>query len=740
MALFINTVVLPLLVTITLSAPPPPPPKHVVFFLIDDYGFGDASYKKGMYNGTYPPPTPNLDNLALQGLRLESHYVNKLCSPTRTALLSGRYAYTNGMDDGVIQNGQNIDMPLNLLTIADRLSEGGWKTSAFGKWDAGMTTWGSTPTCRGFDHYNGFYSAASDYYTHMVGPGFDYHNDSCVDDTASKIYTTHRVTTAVQNWILSTIKKNVSAQTFAYVAHEAVHGPLEVPLSYVEGHCEQLIPHSNPTRRIYCGMVRAMDESIGNITKTYSDLGIFNETLFILTGDNGGMPSTGGNNYPLRGNKATVFEGGVRSIAFIAGAGLHPSLIGTISHEIIHVTDWLPTIVGGVAGLSLVDNSTGRPCPTCTRPVAPLDGINQWRMFSTLNSTSNRVEVLLDLQTTKGNPSGDITNIPGSGAIRIGQWKLLHGHQSILATPIHPSSCMLRGPYIEGEVRNSPIPVLKNETYPWCPFGWTPPPRNDGMFEEPQPPPESIHWGGNCSLGKLPCDVPSDSGYLAGQTMLFNVVDDMEERHNVVHLYPDVVQHLLQRLKFFNNSHCDGARCMPDDAGGKAGKPSTKLGPNGTPVWFPWRGDPSPMKCDTNRSTGTGPPMSNIHSHFDAPTIVTSPNINVRGWCWDETFPNSGVPPMVVQVSVDGNIVIPFSVANITRINLPSKTGSPNPEHGFDAKLPVAAANLLAGKGEHKISVNVYIDQHPTSTNDTSIPVTLSPACYKNGKKSICSQ
>ena len=625
LALGIVTLLLTILLTTTINAATP---KHIVFLLIDDYGFGDASYKKSMYNGTYPPPTPNIDKLAFAGLRLESHYVNKLCSPTRTALLSGRYAYTNGMDDGVIIDGQNIDLPLNLRTVADRLSEdGGWKTSAYGKWDAGMTTWGSTPTCRGFDHYSGFYSAASDYFTHMVGPGYDYHDDYQCDDAASEMYTTHRVTTAVQNWIQSTMKKNASAQTFAYVAHEAVHGPLEVPLSYVEGPCEELIPVSHPMRRIYCGMVRAMDESIGNITKTYQRLGIFNETLFILTGDNGGMPSAGGNNYPLRGNKATTFEGGVRSIAFISGAGIHESLLGQISHEIMHVTDWLPTIVQGIAGLSLMDNTTGRLCPTCTRPVVPLDGINQWTMFSTLNFTSNRNEVLLDLQTIKSNPStskGAVTNIPGSGAIRIGPWKLLHGHQSVLASPNHPSTCMLRGPLQEGEVKYSPIPVLKNETYPWCPLGWTPPPRNDGMYEQPQSPPDSITWGGNCKLGTLPCETPPNSGYLAGQTMLFNVVDDMEERHNVVDKYPNVVQRLLKRLQAYNNTHCGGVRCLPDNAGGPEGTPSTTLGPNGRPVWFPWRGDATPENCDTNRTGPGGIVDPSIHSHFDAPLVVST--------------------------------------------------------------------------------------------------------------------
>ena len=148
--------------------------------------------------------------------RSESYYVNKLCSPTRTALLSGRYAYTNGQDDGVIVDGQDIDMPLNLLTIADRLQAGGWNTSAYGKWDAGCTVWGSTPTCRGFDHFNGFYSAASDYYTHQVGPGYDYHFDFDVDLSAKGDYTTHHVTKAVQAWITKQITALPAAKTFAY--------------------------------------------------------------------------------------------------------------------------------------------------------------------------------------------------------------------------------------------------------------------------------------------------------------------------------------------------------------------------------------------------------------------------------------------------------------------------------------------------------------------------------------------
>ena len=249
------------------------------------YGFADASYKAHLYNGTASPPTPAIDKLAGAGVKLESYYVNKLCSPTRTALLSGRYAYTIGQDDGVIINGQNIDLPLNLLTVADQLQRGGWNTSAYGKWDAGMTTWGSTPTCRGFDHFNGFYSAASDYFTHQVGAGFDYHRDVAVDATTEGVYTTHAVTSAVQAWIAGQLAVRHDAKTFAYVAHEAVHGPLEVPLEYINDECRALVPADHPSRLIYCGMVRAMDESVKNITDTYKALGIYDDTLFILSAE-----------------------------------------------------------------------------------------------------------------------------------------------------------------------------------------------------------------------------------------------------------------------------------------------------------------------------------------------------------------------------------------------------------------------------------------------------------------------
>ena len=525
-------------------------------FVIDDYGFGDASYKNAMYNGTASPPTPTIDKFALEGVRLENYYVQKLCSPTRTALLSGRYAYTLGQEDDVIVDGQSCDLALNLRTIADHFQRAGWNTSAYGKWDAGMTVWGSTPSCRGFDHFRGFYGAGEDYFSHEAG-AYDYHADDRgdhkgPDPTVNGVYTTEAVTSAVQTWLANQLAARPDAQTFAYVAHQAVHGPMQVPEHYINAECNALVPESYPTRRIYCGMVRAVDESVRNITQTYSRLGILDDTLLVLTTDNGGHPSTGGYNYPLRGQKATLFEGGVRGLGFVWGAGLAKSVAGTINHGLMHVVDWLPTLVQGAANIDL--GPVGRPCPTCNRSIAPLDGINQWPMLSA-GSPSARTEVLLGLQATPCIKKPTPCDIPGEGAIRVGKWKLMHGHLGGFSGAI-PPACAARSGHGQAPGKST-LPIPANESAPICVFGWNPPPRADGEYELPQ-------WPEDLPCTSLPCPMPPTSTYISGRTMLFDLDADMYERHDVAAQNPDVVAKLMARLQRFNDTYCGGQRCLPD--------------------------------------------------------------------------------------------------------------------------------------------------------------------------------
>ena len=109
-------------------------PNHVLMIVVDDLGFSDLSYKADLYNITGPLfPTPNIDNLALAGVRLESYYVHALCSPSRGAFLSGRYAYTTGGNAEVITDGIPDQLPTNIKLISDLLKEGGnWSSAAWG--------------------------------------------------------------------------------------------------------------------------------------------------------------------------------------------------------------------------------------------------------------------------------------------------------------------------------------------------------------------------------------------------------------------------------------------------------------------------------------------------------------------------------------------------------------------------------------------------------------------------------
>lgn len=192
-----------------------PAPKHILFLMIDDLGFNDISYRN-----TSDLSSPNIDALALAGIRLERYYTHNLCSPSRTSFLSGRYASTLSMQGCVIINGHAIDLPSNVSTVADRLRKGGWKSAAFGKWDAGMTTWDFTPTCRGFDYFYGYWNAAQDYYSHGAPQALDLHENFDTDYTQAGVYSTNLYTQKAQQWVEKTVGEEAAEHSFLYLAYQ----------------------------------------------------------------------------------------------------------------------------------------------------------------------------------------------------------------------------------------------------------------------------------------------------------------------------------------------------------------------------------------------------------------------------------------------------------------------------------------------------------------------------------------
>ncbi|XP_033732071.1 arylsulfatase J-like [Pecten maximus] len=380
---------------------------HILFVLADDYGYNDIGYHGSEIK------TPTLDKLSGEGVRLENYYVQPICTPTRSQLMSGRYQIHTGLQHGIIWAPQPNALPRDSPTLPDKMREAGYSTHAVGKWHLGFYKEEYLPNNRGFDTFYGYLTGSEDYYTKSRCSGHDFcgrdlrDNFKAVvpnpDEYSTEMYS-KRVIDIVNNY-------NSSKPMFLYLALQAVHSPLQVPSRYTDKYAHI----KNHNRRTYAGMVAAMDEAVGNITAAFQAKGMWDDTIMVFSTDNGGQILSGGNNWPLRGWKASLWEGGMRGVGFVHGKALQEKR--RVSPELLHVTDWYPTLVG-LAGGSL--NGT-----------KPLDGFNQWKTIS--EGAKSPRETLLHNIDPLTKPVGD--KLKGSpfdnryrAAIRWRDWKLITGH------------------------------------------------------------------------------------------------------------------------------------------------------------------------------------------------------------------------------------------------------------------------------------------------------------------------
>jgi arylsulfatase A-like enzyme len=374
--------VLLLLAALPLAAQEPrPSPPHIVILLADDLGWGDVGFQGGEI------PTPHLDALATRGVRLEQFYAQPVCSPTRGALLTGRYPMRLGLQVGVVRPWARHGLPLDERTLADALGEAGYTTAICGKWHLGHATRDQLPTRRGFDSQYGLYNGALDYYTHIRDGGHDWHED----DRAShdEGYATDLIADAAIEILAAHDPAN---PLFLYVPFNAPHTPLQAPAEWIEkfAHIE------DRGRRIYAAMVACMDAAVGRILAGLDEHGFAREdTLVLFCSDNGGIASLGSNG-PLRGQKGLLYEGGIRVPALVSWPGRLEE--GAVVREPLHVVDLYPTLLR-LAGASLAQDR-------------PLDGRDVWATIATGAPTPH--DQILHNVT------------PWSGALRMGRWKLVH--------------------------------------------------------------------------------------------------------------------------------------------------------------------------------------------------------------------------------------------------------------------------------------------------------------------------
>jgi len=400
--------------------PPPTPPlkphagaprPHIVMFVIDDQGWANVGYHNDLVK------TPHMDTLAHEGATLDRHYVYHCCAPTRSSLMTGREPYH------VLENINYVSRGMTLLPR--KLQQVGYATHQVGKWHLGELQDWMTPVSRGFNTSLGYLTGDEDHYTQMQrskGPfgcaAVDLWRDDGPAYGRNGTYGEYIYNAEIQRVIRA---HDPSVPLFIYAALQSMHAPLEVPSKYSD-----LYPDHSDDFKIMNGMASISDEVLGNMTAELKARGMWNSTLIILTSDNGGpagQASAGhsGNNFPLRGGKTNLFEGGVRVAAALGGGFLPESARGKTFDGYMHAADWYPTICG-LAGIDAADPNPKAP------EVPDIDGFDLWPYISGNESKSPRSEIMLSSEN--------------AGAIISGPYKLIMGVQSygFWTSPNHPNA------------------------------------------------------------------------------------------------------------------------------------------------------------------------------------------------------------------------------------------------------------------------------------------------------------
>jgi arylsulfatase A-like enzyme len=334
-----------------------PPKLNFVFILIDDMGWKDL----GCYGSTFYE-TPNIDRLARQGMRFTDAYAaGPVCSPTRASILTGKYParlhltdFLTGRSDRPSQKLLRPKfrqyLPLDERTIARELKERGYVTASIGKWHLGGEAY--SPVKHGFDVNVGGTITGS-----PPGGHFRFRTPTLTarDDHE---YLTDRLTEEAEKFM----DENKERPFFMYLAHYAVHIPLEAKKHLVAKYQAKAKPTDDQTNALYAAMAESVDDSVGRIMKKLEQLRIADRTVVFFTSDNGGLsvkegpntPAT--SNAPLRAGKGFLYEGGIREPLIVKWPGVTPP--GSVCSIPVCSIDFFPTIfqmAGGAADSTLVD-------------------------------------------------------------------------------------------------------------------------------------------------------------------------------------------------------------------------------------------------------------------------------------------------------------------------------------------------------------------------------------------------
>lgn len=366
-------------------------PPNIVYIVADDLGYADTGYM-----GSRTIQTPALDALAATGARLTDFYVQPMCTPTRAALMTGRYPLRTGLQTGVIPGAGLYGIPLDEQLLPQVLREAGYQTAMVGKWHLGHGSAEYWPMQRGFDSFYGALVGEIDHFDHASHGVPDWYrgNEPATDEGFDNILFADEAVKVIEG-------HDPAKPLFLYLAFTAPHTPYQAPEEWLE----KYPGIEDPNARAYAAMVSIVDDGVARVVKALEDKGLRDNTVIVFHSDNGGVTNAmfagdtkveGGlpaSNAPLRDGKGTLYEGGTKAAALINWPGhVKAAPVGGL----IHVVDMLPTLAA-LAGAKPAGQT--------------LDGRNVWATIAE-GAASPRSEIVYNVD-------------PLAGALRDGNWKLV---------------------------------------------------------------------------------------------------------------------------------------------------------------------------------------------------------------------------------------------------------------------------------------------------------------------------
>ncbi len=370
------------------------PQPNIVHIVADDLGWRDVGF-----NGATDIKTPNIDALAAGGAKFTQFYTQSMCTPTRAALMTGRYPFRYGLQTIVIPGPANYGLDTTEHLLPQSLKEAGYTTAIIGKWHLGHADTKYWPKQRGFDYQYGAMIGELDYFTHSDAGVLDwFRNNQPVEEPG---YTTQLLGTDAVKYIR---QQQPGKPFYLYLAFNAPHTPYQAPPEYIDRHRHI----EEPTRRTYAAMISCLDDEIGKVVAALDQRGLRDNTLIVFHSDNGGTKNAmfAGqmtdlsktvipcDNGPYRDGKGSLFEGGSRVAACANWPGrIQPGVV----KGMIHAVDLYPTFA------ALAGASTARS--------KPLDGVNVWDTIAG-GRPSPRTEIIYNVE-------------PFRAAVRQDDWKLI---------------------------------------------------------------------------------------------------------------------------------------------------------------------------------------------------------------------------------------------------------------------------------------------------------------------------